>query len=81
MAEMKSLQQENIKKLNGKPLISYSISTALNSKLVSRVIVSTDHLAIAKISTKLGAEVPFLRPKQYSKDSSKTLDVIKHTFD
>jgi CMP-N,N'-diacetyllegionaminic acid synthase len=77
----KGIPFKNIHKLCGKPLISYSIKNALESKLINRVIVSTDDKKIAKISKYYGAEVPFLRPKNLAKDSTSTLDVIKYLLD
>ena len=77
----KGIPQKNIRLLNGKPLISYTINSAKASRQIDKVIVSTDNSKIANISKKLGAEVPFIRPKSISKDSSSTLDVIKHALD
>ena len=74
----KRIKNKNIKNFFGKPLISYSISTALKSKIFDRVIVSTDSKKIKKISLKYGAEVPFLRPKRLSNDYTADIDVIKH---
>ena len=76
----KGIPKKNICKLNGKPLLSYSIKNALESKLVNRVIVSTDDDYIAKISKYYGAEVPFSRPKKLARDSVPTIDVIKHVL-
>jgi len=76
----KGIPMKNIQKLNGKPLIEYSINVAKNSKYVNRVIVSTENEKIAKISKNLGAEVPYRRPKYLSKDGSATVDVIKHVL-
>ena len=58
---------KNIKKLNKKPLLYYSIKSALDSKIFSKVVVSTDSKKYAKIANLYGAETPFLRPKKFSK--------------
>jgi CMP-N,N'-diacetyllegionaminic acid synthase len=71
------VKKKNIRKLNGKPLISYTIKASKNS-LVNRTIVSTDSQEIATISEKYGAEVPFLRPKKYSTNTSSSISVILH---
>lgn len=68
----KGIPQKNIQKLDGKPLMAYSIEAALESNKISRVIVSTDDPKIAKIAKKFGAEVPFLRPKELAQDDSPT---------
>ncbi|TLP38537.1 pseudaminic acid cytidylyltransferase [Arcobacter arenosus] len=77
----KRIPKKNIKDFHGKPLIAYSIQTALRSKLFEKVVVSTDDEEIAEISKKYGAEVPFLRPKELSDDFTGTADVTKHAID
>ena len=74
----KSLKNKNILKLKGIPLIAHSIKFAIKIPNVKKVFVSTDSKRIKAISKKYNAEVPFLRPKKYSKDNSKDLDVFKH---
>lgn len=79
-AGSKGIKDKNIKNLNGKPLISYSIEAGLKSKYIDKVFVSTDSLEIARISKEYGAEVPFLRPKKLALDESKTIDAIIYTI-
>jgi N-acylneuraminate cytidylyltransferase len=56
--------------LAGKPLIAYAIETARASKLIDRVIVSTEDAEIAEIAQRYGAEVPFIRPAGLAGDDS-----------
>src|SRR5699024_5514424 len=77
----KGLPGKNIRLLNGKPLISYTIIEALNSEKISRVIVSTDDTQIAEIAIQYGAEVPFLRPDYLSTDTSKAIDNYTYTIE
>jgi len=79
--DSKGIINKNIKNLAGKPLIEYSITSAKKSKKINRIIVSTDNKKIASISKKAGAEIPFLRPKQISKDVTPIIDVIRHALD
>ena len=76
----KRIPKKNIKKFCGKPMIYYSINNAINSKCFKRIIVSTDDEAIAKISSKIGAEILFKRPKNLSTDKALTRDVVNHTI-
>ena len=76
----KRIKHKNIKSFLGKPIISYSIKCAKESKIFDRIIVSSDSEKIIKIAKKFGAETPFTRPKNISKDSSSTIDVIKHAI-
>ena len=77
----KGIPGKNIKPLCGKPLIAYSIEQALQIDLIDRIIVSTDDKNIAEISTRFGAEVPFIRPKHLATDEAGTLDVLLHTIE
>jgi len=76
----KGVPNKNIKKINGKPLISYAITSALKSKNFQTVIVSTDDKKISEISKKYGAEVPFIRPKKLAMDHTPMNDVILHAI-
>ena len=78
-ANSKGIPSKNIQKLGELPLIAHTIRSAKNSTKVNRIIVSTDNKKIAKIAMECGADVPFLRPKKFSRNSSSTLDVIQHT--
>ncbi len=77
----KGLPHKNIKLLNGKPLIQYTIDAALGAECVEHVVVSTDDEEIKEISTKCGAEVPFLRPSYLAEDTSYAEDVYIHAAD
>ncbi|MCL2365884.1 MAG: acylneuraminate cytidylyltransferase family protein [Oscillospiraceae bacterium] len=77
----KRLPGKNIKDLCGKPLIAYTIDAAKGSKLIERIIVSTDSKEIADIALFYGAEVPFLRPSELSSDKARSIDVIFYTVD
>ena len=77
----KRIPRKNIKLFHGKPLIAYSIETAIKSNLFDKVIVSTDDEEIAQISKKYGATVPFLRPKKLSDDFTGTGAVVNHTLE
>lgn len=74
----KGIKNKNIKKLNGEPLIWYTIKEAKKSKYLDRVVVSTDSRQIAEISKKCGAEVPFLRPPELAQDKSSAMDAVIH---
>ena len=76
----KSIPRKNIKSLAGYPLIAYSIAAGLASTQVSRVVVSTDDEEIAAVSRRYGAEVPFLRPPEYSQDDTPDLPVFQHAL-
>jgi CMP-N-acetylneuraminic acid synthetase len=73
----KRIPLKNIKRLAGRPLISYMVEAAVESRLLDRVIVSTDHPDIARIAREYGAEVPFMRPADLAEDVASEL-VTQH---
>ena len=76
----KGIPRKNIKKLNNKPLIWYTINSALRSKFLTKFIVSTEDHEIASISRYYGADVPFIRPTYLAKDNSKSIEVVQHAL-
>ena len=72
----KGIPKKNIKLLNGKPLIAYTLEAALSST-IDRVVVSTDCQEIAQVAKQFGVEV-IIRPSELAKDSTPTLPVLQH---
>jgi CMP-N,N'-diacetyllegionaminic acid synthase len=70
--------RKNVAPLLGKPLLAYTIEVALNSKRITRTVLSTDDVEIAALGRKLGVEVPFLRPAELAGDSTPTLPVLQN---
>ena len=75
------IPRKNISPFLGKPIIAYSIETALRSKLFDRVIVSTDDQEIADVASNFGAEIPFLRPATLADTLTGTNSVVKHAIE
>jgi N-acylneuraminate cytidylyltransferase len=78
MGGSKGIPRKNIKNFAGFPLIAYSIQAALNSKYVTRTIVSTDDEEIANVARAFGAEVPFLRPSEFAQDTTLDFPVFEN---
>ena len=74
----KSVPNKNVRSIAGKPLISYTIESALKSKIFSHVIVSTEDKKTAAIAKKYGAEVPFMRPRNLATDKTPQEQVLLH---
>ena len=77
----KGLPHKNIKLLNGKPLMAWSIEAALKSGMFDTVIVSTDSEEYARIAREYGAEVPFLRSEATSGDNANSWDTVAEVLD
>ena len=73
-----SIKDKNIKKLNGVPMLAWSIINSLKSPIISKTILSTDSTKYATIGKKYGADVPFLRPKNISGNLANDYEVINH---
>ena len=74
----KSIPQKNIIEIANYPLIYYTIKEAKLSQYIDRYIVSTDSLEISEVAKKLGAEVPFIRPLEYSTDTATSAVALRH---
>lgn len=72
----KGVKDKNIKDLNGKPLMAYTIEAALNSGEFDEVMVSTDSEKYAEIARGLGAQVPFLRSETTASDIANSWDMV-----
>ena len=77
----KSIPRKNIRPLGGVPLIAYSIAAGLQSRAVTRTIVSTDDEEIAAVARQYGAETPFMRPEEFSRDETLDFPVFKHALE
>lgn len=76
----KGLKHKNIKDLNGKPLMAYTIEAAKQTGLFAEIMVSTDSKEYARIAREYGANVPFLRPPELATDASSSWDVVDHVI-
>lgn len=76
----KGLPDKNIKLLNGKPLIAWTIEQAKSSEYIDEVFVTTDSIDIAKVSESFGVKVPFLRPAELASDTASSVAVIEHVI-
>ncbi|KKO54971.1 acylneuraminate cytidylyltransferase family protein [Paenibacillus sp. DMB20] len=77
----KGVPRKNLRLVNGKPLIQYTIEAALGSCCIDEAAVSTDCPEIAAVSAQAGANVPFMRPAALAGDHSTTIDVLKHAVE
>lgn len=77
----KGLPGKNIRPLLGKPLIGWTIEQALASTLLDKVIVNTDDPGIAEASRGYGGDIPFMRPPELARDTSKVIDAVLHVVD
>lgn len=77
----KGIKDKNIKEIEGRPLIAYTIEAAKRCEYIDEIVVSTDSEKIAKVAKKAGAKVPFLRPDELASDTARTIDVVLFTIE
>ncbi len=77
----KGIKDKNIKQLNGKPLMAYTIESALQSHYIDETMVSTDSEIYASIAKEYGANVPFIRSSKNATDMAKSMDVVFEVLD
>ncbi len=80
-AGSKGLPGKNMRLLCGRPLVQWTIDTAIACEEIETVVVSTDDHQVAAVAAAAGAEVPFIRPEHLSSDTASSVDVIIHTLD
>jgi CMP-N,N'-diacetyllegionaminic acid synthase len=76
----KGLKNKNIRDLNGKPLISYTIDVLRAWGKTTRIVCSTDSPEIARIANEYGGETPFLRPLELASDAAPKIPVLQHAL-
>tara|TARA_B100000902_G_scaffold391641_1_gene442640 strand:+ start:45 stop:719 length:675 start_codon:yes stop_codon:yes gene_type:complete len=72
----KRIKNKNFKNFKGSPIISYSILTALKSKIFDKIVVSVDNKKYTKYLKKFKIEISY-RSRKLSKDNTSTEDVLK----
>lgn len=77
----KGVPGKNMKLLNGKPLLQYTLEFCKACEQVDKYVISTDSEEMASFAVAYGAEAPFLRPPELSGDLAKQEDAILHTMD
>jgi len=76
----KGIKNKNLTKINGKPLIYFTIKEAKKCSKITNYIVSTDSNKIKKVAERYKVEVPFIRPREFSKDNSTSASALKHAL-
>jgi CMP-N,N'-diacetyllegionaminic acid synthase len=77
----KGIPRKNIVSLGGKPLIAWTIESAKQSQVITRVVLSSDDDETINVARKYGCDVPFRRPKRLATDSASTIDTVIHALD
>jgi N-acylneuraminate cytidylyltransferase len=77
----KRVPHKNVRRLNGHPLIAYTIAAARNAGVFDAVVVSTDSEDYAAVARHYGAEVPFLRDPAIAGSTSPDIEWVLHALD
>jgi CMP-N,N'-diacetyllegionaminic acid synthase len=77
----KGIPRKNIALLAGRPLLAFTCEAALASRVLNRVVLSTDNKEIADVGRQYGIEVPFIRPTSLAQDETPSIDVVQHAVE
>jgi N-acylneuraminate cytidylyltransferase len=77
----KELPGKNILRVNGRPLLDWSVAAARGSRYIDRIVLSSEDEAIMAAAHECGCEVPFRRPTELASDTAATIDVVMHALD
>jgi CMP-N,N'-diacetyllegionaminic acid synthase len=77
----KRVPRKNLRQINGKSLLDRAIETAKQSRYIDRIVVSSEDAEIISAAKKAGADVPFVRPAEFSQDTSPGVDPILHAVE
>ena len=77
----KSMPRKNLREVGGKPMVVHSIEHARQARTVTRVVLTTDDAEIADVGRRAGAEVPFMRPAEFSQDLSTDYEFVRHALE
>mgnify|MGYP000277046341 CR=1 FL=1 len=77
----KRIPRKHLEEIGGKPMIQFTIEAAMSTIPTQNIFISTDDDDVINLSKKLGLDIPFIRPKNLSSDTTKTSDVIQHLLD
>jgi CMP-N,N'-diacetyllegionaminic acid synthase len=79
--DSKGIPGKNWKPLNGKPLIAYTLESALEISAPEDICVTTNSKEVMGIAREYGIEVPFERPEHLSTDHASSREAILHGLD
>lgn len=76
----KRLPGKNLMKICGESLVERTVRIARSSRVISKLIISSDNDAILAEAQNAGCEVLFVRPDHLAQDSSSSIDVLTHAI-
>lgn len=77
----KGVPGKNSKLLHGKPLVQYSLETALSLTSSENICLTTDSKEVIQIAEQIGIAVPFIRPEHLATDTAGSREVILHAVE
>ena len=77
-AGSKRIPNKNLQLIGNKPMIQFTIESAISSLQKSNILISSDDIKVHNIAKKLGLNVPFIRPNGLSTETATTSSVVMH---
>lgn len=76
----KGVLRKNVRDVAGKPLIAWTIREAQESRIIDRLVLSSEDPRIIEIAVKWGCEVPFVRPAELARDETPGIEPFLHAI-
>ena len=76
----KGIKLKNIYRVNGKPLIFYTLNFVKNISFFNEIVISTNQKKIKKVCEENGFKIPFMRPKALAGDRISDIQVLRHSL-
>ncbi|MFH1070336.1 MAG: acylneuraminate cytidylyltransferase family protein [Candidatus Glassbacteria bacterium] len=76
----KSLPRKNLRLMAGKSLLAWTVEAAQGSRLINRLVLSSEDPEIIRAAGELGCEAPFVRPRELAGDDVSAVDVVIHAI-
>lgn len=76
----KRVPRKNVRLLGGKPMIAWTVEAGLSSKIIDRMVLSSDDDDIMEAARAAGCEVPFRRPDHLADDEASSVDALLHAL-
>ncbi len=80
-ANSKRCPGKNCRLINGKPMVSWTIESAINSKLLDKIIVTSDDPNVLEIAKKYKDVRAISRPQHLATDEAESLEVVLHALE
>lgn len=77
----KGVPRKNVRWVAGKPLMAWTIQAGQESRLLDRLIISSEDEEILRVARQYGCDVPFVRPRELAEDHVSGVEPVIHAME